>query len=92
MTDRKIVQKIVLKKSQKRPKMHREFLLIFVFTMLIFFSQVHSEAGVGEEEEGVGGSRGLARVGETDSEASRRVCVSDSSNGVNSGGHMLVLV
>lgn len=47
---------------------------------------------MGEEEEGVGGSRGLARVGETDSEAPRRECVSDSSNGVNSGGHMLVLV
>lgn len=48
-------------------------MLTFIFTVFNFFlPQVHSEAGVGDEEVGVGGSRGPARVGETDSEAPRR--------------------
>lgn len=54
MTDWKNFQKIVLKKSQKRPKMHREFLLIFVFTMLIFFFT----GAFGSRGGGRGGGRG----------------------------------
>lgn len=48
-------------------------MLIFIFIVFnFFFFKVYSEVGVGDEEVGVGGSRGSVRVGEIDSEVLRR--------------------